>query len=291
MTTPSASRVASRYMSAAPSVDLDPRKVYYHGTPSEKAGKSILRSGIEPPDLSSRKGPLRPVDGKVYLTPRLSYGIIYALGGDMAGSEIREDFWSRTGEWGYLFVVPGKALKEVQPDEDSVGEMLGRGTAPAWLDDLAEEILTETYPDEPEPIGLRYDFDFYASMDEGEREAFFKDTGEDPDTFDWLEDPYTLEEWLLGDGKRHNDDQYWRFESRNLYDLVMDGDYASQAEAGKILLDEMDSEQELELIALGAHIAHEGKVIPTECWKIHKSKAPLLKKNGSNFFQIAERCR
>lgn len=287
----SARRVAFRHMSAAPSVDLDPRKVYYHGTPSSRAGKSILRSGIEPPDLSTRRGPLRPVDGKVYLTSDLSYGIIYALGGDMAGSEVRDDFWRDTGEWGYLFVVPGRALKEVQPDEDSVGEMLEQGKAPAWLEALAEEILTKRYPDEPVNTGLRHDFDFYESMDAAGRAAFFADTGESPDTFDWNEDFFVLEDWLQGKGRRYNYDHYWDIDNRNLYDLVMEGRPDAQAEAGKILLDEMDSKQELELIALGAHIAHEGKVIPAECWKIHKSKAPLLKKNGSNFFRVAERCR
>ena len=38
----------------------------------------------------------------------------------------------------------------------------------------------------------------------------------------------------------------------------------------------------------GAHIAHGGKLIPTHAWKIDKIKdTPKLKKDGSNFFQIA----
>jgi len=287
---PSPSRVASRWIKAAPAVDLDPRKVYYHGTPSEKAGKSILRSGIEPPDLSTRKGPLRPVGGKVYLTDKLSYGVIYALGGAVAGHEYPERHWQGS-EWGYLFVVPGKALKEVQPDEDSVGEMISNSTGPGWLDDLAEEILTKKHPAEPEPIALSYSFDFDSDLNDKAKEQFFSDTGIDPSTFDYHDDRITLEGWFWDEGSSYNEDWFWEYEQGNLYDLVMDGDYAAWAEAGKILLGEMDSEQELELISLGAHIAHEGKITPTECWKIHKSKAPLLKKNGSNFFQVAERCR
>lgn len=257
---PSAGRVASRYLTAASASDLDPHKVYYHGTPSERAGKSILRSGIEPPDLTTRGGAYRPVGGKVYLTPHLSWGMLYALGGEIAETfmqgRVRDSYppamWGGS-EWGYLFVVPGRALTKVHPDEDSVGAMLADGTAPKWLDDLARRLLTdmppEVRPDAPETMFVP----------------------------DFLE----RSEWE-------------EVAQQNLYDLSVEPGFfqlMAQAVAGKVLLDAMTPAQELDLITQGAHIANAGTVVPTECWRIHKGDAPLLERDGSNFFRIAERVR
>lgn len=246
-------RVAQRWLDAA----LDSNKMYYHGTSTEKAGKAILRAGIEPPDLTTRSGPFRPVAGKVYLTPHLAYAMLYCLGGELAEAFLqgRTEFPERTwggSEWGYLFAVPGTALTKVHPDEDSIGEMLADGSAPAWLQSMAKRILRNTHPE----------------IRPGAQDSFY------------IPDFFEPSEWV-------------EFQRQNLYDLATQSDFfqiQAQAVAGKILLREMTVDQQMDLIAAGAHVANEGKVIPTACWKFHKSKTPLLKRDGSNFFQIAERC-
>lgn len=122
-------------MAAPRSVDF--QKTYYHGTDSEEAAKAILQNGIQPPDLSIRKNSmLRPIQGKVYLTPNIQYAIIYGLGGDMAGSDYPERYWHSKSQYGYVFQISGSELKDIYPDEDSIGEFVGKGNIP-WLTDLA----------------------------------------------------------------------------------------------------------------------------------------------------------
>ena len=52
----------------------DLAQVYYHGTPKEAYAKSIMANGIKVPDLSTRSGNLKPVEGKVYITPKICFG-------------------------------------------------------------------------------------------------------------------------------------------------------------------------------------------------------------------------
>jgi len=292
-TSPDPRKVAARHVRkvGAPVTDLDLRKTYYHGTPTEKAAKGILRKGIQPPDLTTRKGPLRPVEGRVYITPELKYGIIYALGADMAGSrEYPERFWQGS-EYGYLFVIPGRELREIHPDEDSVGEMIGEKNPP-WLWRLAQDVLAGVQPGNPEKSGLaRWVIEDPTAL-EGALDAYVEDTGkvrEEIDLGDW-ESRFEFEEWLI-DHPKWDHDRYWTFRDESLLDLVEEGEFVGWAEAGKLLIPHLTADQELDLIDRGAHIAHEGRLEPSECWKIHKSKAPLLKPDGSNFFKIAERCR
>ena len=106
---------------AAPSANIL-AKTYYHGTHDHAAAENILTNGIQPPDLSLRKGLLKPVVGKVYCTDKLGYAQIYAIGGDIAGSDV--DIRRYINKHGYIFVIPGSGLKDVQPDEDSIGSFL-----------------------------------------------------------------------------------------------------------------------------------------------------------------------
>lgn len=244
-----AARIARRHLIAVAPAGSDLAKVYYHGTASEKAGQSILRSGIRPPDLPVRLDSFQPVAGKVYLTPQLPYAIAYALGGETAELFLRQGPTHmyppvRDDEWGYLFVVPGRELVDIQPDEDSVGAMIGTSDGPSWLTAMAQKMLRSRH------------------------------LSDKPGFLDW-------EEWAL-------------FRNIDLFELSTEPgmlQLRAQAEAGKILLPEMSPAQHLELIARGAHVAHQGKVEPSECWKIRKSDAPLLKRDGTNFFHLAERCR
>lgn len=69
-----------------------------------------------------RGGLMTPVNGKVYITEHIAYAGIYALGANMIGSEIN---WN-LGEniYGYIFKIDGSDITDVQPDEDSIGEVV-----------------------------------------------------------------------------------------------------------------------------------------------------------------------
>ena len=147
---------------------IDPRNVYYHGTPSKEAAESILRSGIQPPDLSSRQGALTPVQGKVYITPDISYAQIYAIGGHLAGSDASRMI-QNYGQFGYLFVIDGDKIGDVQPDEDSVGEMIHNEEF-SWLSDMARYYLEEEpYDDEGQDLGY---YNLYDAVMGGEYDAW-----------------------------------------------------------------------------------------------------------------------
>ena len=208
----------------------DLAQVYYHGTPKEENAKSIMANGINAPDLSTRSGYLKPVEGKVYITPKISYASTYAIGGSMAGHKVSDWMLKDYGQYGYVFVIDGQQLKDIQPDEDSVGEMISNGEA-YWLDDLARDALEyEDYDDEGQGLGYN-----------------------------------------------------------GLYDAVMGGEYDAWASAGKIVLDSMTDGQKLELIDLGAHVAHTGNLTPKEVWRFDRNRTIELAKDGSNFFDLAER--
>ena len=127
------------------------RTTYYHGTPKTLSARGILRSGIKPPDLSARTGSLRllrPRDGKVYLTDQLRYAVIYAIGADAFGVKLPDSI-IKDEPFGYVFLVPGSELKNIEPDEDSIGELLSvqlRGDAKGfdYLEELAHMVLRKT---------------------------------------------------------------------------------------------------------------------------------------------------
>ena len=107
----------------------DRNKIYYHGTSTEKAAKQILKEGLDPAatvvKYGTRKSALRPEDASVYITPDLSYAMIYGIGGQLFGTSYNftRDIESM-GEYGFVFEIPGSELVEIGPDEDSVGEMI-----------------------------------------------------------------------------------------------------------------------------------------------------------------------
>jgi hypothetical protein len=285
---PSSFRVARRWLrKAAPPTDLDMKKVYYHGTSSAKAAKGILRSGIQPPNLTTRYDRTRPVEGKVYITPKLEYAAIYALGGVFAGHDYPTGHM-KGGEYGYVFVIPGKELREIQPDEDNIGEMVYKQN-PAWLHQLALDVLGDTRSGKPDRMGLSEDFDF-DWLDEDEQQAFLESIGEAESEYDPWDHRIELEDWL----QEHPDadmDGYWEYETQSLMSEVMQGKYSAWAEAGKLILPHLSDKEQLELIDAGAHIAHEGKLKPSQCWRIRKTDSIKLKANASNLFKVAERCR
>lgn len=99
----------------------------YHGTSTQAAADSIIQSGfIKPPETVSKKM-LAPVKGKVYITPDLSYALIYALGANMANHDMSQSLMGKD-RYGYVFVIDAKSVKDVQPDEDSIGGFVMRHT-------------------------------------------------------------------------------------------------------------------------------------------------------------------
>ena len=201
-------------------------KTYYHGTSKQAAGESILRNGIEPGDIAwvrkDIKGPsLLPVKGKVYITPDLSYAQMYTIGGDMAGTGWKP----KTEQYGYMFQIDGADLSDIDPDEDSVGEMI-------W-----NQLCS------PKNIKI-------------------------------LQTLVRKAETLL---------------TVKQFAKLKDGEYVMFAHAGKKIIPTMTDAEKLEIIDLGAHVAHTGKLFPSAAWKINLNRISELKRDASTFFEIAEK--
>ena len=127
---------------ATPTKDIKD-KVYYHGTYDRngsdgvEVAKSIANNGIVPPKLSGKEHNFTPVENMAYTTPHLGYALMYAIGGDVAGAKNFKPKHSH----GYIFVAKGNKLTDVQPDEDSVGQIFYNhqryGNGPSFVSDLA----------------------------------------------------------------------------------------------------------------------------------------------------------
>lgn len=230
----------------APATDFQKSKTYYHGTNNKKAAQSIIRNGIQPPDPSNKNGWLTPVAGRVYLAPTLAYAMIYAAGGNVFGSENSPEMLDRLtkdGDYGYVFVVEGDALTDIQPDEDNVGELLSY-----VLDPEGNNYMAKSHPKWKLAVSSR-------SL-----------------------------EWLRRLGMNHITDR-WRAK-------IIDGEYSYWAKAGKKLIKKMMDSEKLQIIDLGANIAHQGAVKPKEVWRFNKAiDIPKLKEDGSNFFRVAKRVK
>ena len=205
-------------MAAPRRVDLN--TTYYHGTPKTENAMSIMANGIKPPDLSAHEGYLRPVEGKVYITPEIRYAQMYALGGDLAGTETSRDI-EKYGQYGYVFVIDGQQLKDIQPDEDSVGEMIYNEEYD-WLNDLAEEYLKyEDYNDYGMDLGYR---SLYHAIMGGEYDAW---AAGGKILLDVMDNEQMLE--LIDDGAHiaHAGTlipkQAWKFDRNKTINLAKDG--------------------------------------------------------------------
>ncbi len=170
---------------AAPAPDKLKTKKLYHGTDEASAAAAILREGIRP-DLSTTpmNNVARPVAGRIYMTLDLKHAIPYMLGGSMAGSEIPEEWFTEKGRYGYMFVVDGNDLTDVQADEDQVGEAVKDRAFP-WVDDYLNELRGEDpeYPREietedgemfPNDDPYIYHRDLLEQVDDGEYDGWIK---------------------------------------------------------------------------------------------------------------------
>lgn len=125
--------------------DIDRSIPYFHGAKTKKAAENIIQRGIQP-NLAAQNHLMSPYPNAIYVTPHIAYAQIYALGCACAEHKIPSFITKKYGQNGYVFVVAGSDLGEVQPDEDSIGEMVKRGE-PRWLDRLAKEALDDMRPD------------------------------------------------------------------------------------------------------------------------------------------------
>lgn len=93
------------------------RRIYWHGTQGDKKGRSILSHGISPRKASTNRsfhGALASMQGYAYLTPDLELALEHAIGG----------YGSVKGYIGWVFAVNGSDLIDVQPDEDTLAELI-----------------------------------------------------------------------------------------------------------------------------------------------------------------------
>ncbi len=120
------------------------KMTFWHGTRNKENADQILRNGIKVSDIVS-KSSFTPVLGANYITPHLNYAAMYSVGGDVLGTTGAESLIKRPeyGEHGYLFKIHGSQLKDIQPDEDSIGELLYMKRGPKWLHDMAQNHLSD----------------------------------------------------------------------------------------------------------------------------------------------------
>lgn len=218
---------------AAATTDMKAMR-FYHGTATQESAKGIMANGLKPRNIQGRSQ-LAPVAGRVYLTPQLSYAYIYAIGGDMAGSTSVMQSWAQE-PYGYVFVIDGHDLGDVQPDEDSIGE---------W---------------------------FYNHSTQGEKSYFGRK-------------PICTDPNMAGI-YNHIKNSATQLQLKK----ALSGEYSAWAAIGKKAVKTMPDSYKLRLIQDGAHVANGGEVMPKECWMFDKAKVnPMMKKDASNFFQLAKK--
>ena len=111
---------------------------WYHGTSKEYIDKIIQDGSLKPSEFVTKRsrGMMTPVFDKVYLTGDINEGINYAY------------FRSPINTPVYLVVVEGKALKDIQPDEDVIADLLQTEDTIEgfeWLDRLAKKTDPKLY--------------------------------------------------------------------------------------------------------------------------------------------------
>lgn len=240
--------------------------VYYHGTPSTDDGESILQDGELRPGVSDFSEPgfsMSPIAGHVYLTPELEYALGYAKG-PVAKSVRKEE--PTNNPYGYLFVVQGKDLVDMVPDEDVLGTLLC-SDEPSWLRDEFERLLDK----HPRAYEEMWEMSLSDAI-----EGYENDPELDPDfdPQDYAQDYHFLQD---------------------LYGCA----FPEVALAGKFLIDYLEEEDLVELtnyvlLRMGERthqksFSHKGPVKFSEAWRFPKNSDQSI--NKDNFFELAERVK
>lgn len=230
--------------------ESDLEKTYYHGTPDKNDAMAIMQEGIQPPDLTTREQTsLTPREGRVYITPSIKYAQIYALGGNYAGHSPRDSMLEKS-IYGYLFVIDGGKLKDIEPDEDSVGKLIERERFD-WLNRRARNFMEhEATVDLLKEYGV--------SSEELEEVGRMRGGMNLPlGVYLEAKDGMVIFQATIG---------------RILMDRVL-----TDSDKLKIL-----SEDDV-------HVAHTGPLQPDEAWRVDKRDSEKLRSDGSNFFDVAKR--
>jgi hypothetical protein len=117
---------------------------FYHGcSNSENCEKAIKDGFLKPGNEDIKRGhKLTPEKGFVYMAQSLRHAIIYTIGSGRLGSDISDDI-KKYGQYGYLFIIDNNSLKNVDPDEDFVGNLIyACSQKDGYLED---EIATENF--------------------------------------------------------------------------------------------------------------------------------------------------
>lgn len=234
--------------------------VFYHGVSEEEVAKKILQDGFlrpgrrsDDPDTAEDESTIAPILDRVYVTTKLKYALPYVLG---VHPELGYDLmYEYGGRYGYLFIIPGSALKDILPDEDILGELLADGYWAKELRTIVKSNLGEFLP-----INRRLAEEEWERMvEKGEAKEWTKT--------EYIKDGY------------------------NFFDMIKKRLYPEVAIAGKFFLKNLsDSSIESILEKMPAAISNEGLLRFSECWKLDKKKFEELTPNASNFFEVAERC-
>jgi hypothetical protein len=243
-------RYAEIFEMAAPNAAIKSR-IFYHGTSKETNAQEIIKNGLQPGNISGvARGHLTPVSGRTYLTDHIQYAQIYAIGGDIAGVELSDWVKRMIEKDGRYGYVFAIPGADIENDVQPDEDSVGQAVHHAY--DIIEK----------DARGAR----FYT-------DALYVNLRKDP----------SFCKQLLSYAKASTGMTQGQFRS------AIDGMISGQAAGGKRMLKNMPDWMKLKLIELGAHTAHQGGIIPREAWRIDKMKIPELHKDGSNFFNIAER--
>ena len=121
-----------------PMLDSHKGERWFHATPSDEFGKSILASGTINASVPKGKGLMAPRSGFTYMSKSLQTAAIYALNGVMMGHEYPEAHWRGAGRYGWIFEVDTSGPIDVEPDEDEVGYLVAEEPATVpWLYSMA----------------------------------------------------------------------------------------------------------------------------------------------------------
>lgn len=256
------------------------KRPYYHGTPFAAYAKKMLKTGIQPSEVTgSAKWFDTGYSNRVYLTPSLDIAIKYALSPahyawdekssrERARWDIRDNGTSR---FGYVFEIPGdKLIGDVALDEEELGQAVG------YALDILDGVLPREGPSSVELQKLINADDKFcrrlvaAGMkaapliiahvrQEPEADNDMEQYVEDPDEEDWNEDNFDYERNSLGLGRA----------------MVL----------GKKVLSLL-SAQDFNTLARYITVAHDQPVMPTRAWRLDKQIAWKYKQG--NFQKYAQ---
>lgn len=229
---------------------------YYHGS-SQKGGEGILSTGmIRPGNTEIKRGKsATPIIERTYLTPSIRYATIYAIGGNFIGNESYPDTreLEREGKYCYVFVVNKLDGKDVIIDEDAVGEVLHYSMQKLRNPDKYKN----------------YEYDEWSESDYIGK---------------WLENSDALLSSFAN--KCHYILTPLQFEKVRRYDDIL-----HLIIAGKKITKVLDPYYVDLLMKAGCPFSVKGEIKFDEAWKLDRTLNYRLKRDASNFFQVAERIR